>query len=221
MLHAWASWAGDPAAPAARWITEGAPAGIAVNFELDGLLEPVAGEECGGVDDLASDPDTFANYAGVEDDPAALAILDDYISKGWLESFTSIENLRAAVGGEPILNKFACVVKTRIDGTLKHRIIMDSKESQVTSVSRKSYKAVLPRFTDLVQDCLNLQCGTSPIECFVCDAEDAFWHRAILRFGFPPLRSTVGTRRSYPGVSLPPPPLWRAKSDFDPLTPPL
>ena len=55
---------------------------------------------------------------------------------------------------------------------------MDSKRSAVTEASRKSYRAVLPRFTDLITDVLELQASAAPdaqVEALVLDAEDAFW----------------------------------------------
>ena len=77
-----------------------------------------------------------------------------------------------------VRNKFACIKKLRPDGTMKYRIIMDSKESGVTSASRKQYKQILPRQTDLISDALSLmadmQAGEQ-IDFFVCDAEDAYW----------------------------------------------
>ena len=82
------------------------------------------------------------------------------------------------MGGDPVLNKFACVMKARLDGTVKRRIIMDSKRSLVTEASRKSYRAVLPRATDLVHDILDLMAtADSPedLDILVLDAKDAFW----------------------------------------------
>ena len=58
--------------------------------------------------------------------------------------------------------KFACIVKQRTDGTVKRRFIMDSKRSSVTAASRKTYKAILPRATDLVTDVLSLKSEASP-----------------------------------------------------------
>ena len=80
----WATWAGDPAVAAARWFQDGAPAGINVQFELDGVLEPILGETPLPSDELHSEYDIFVNYEGVETDPEALNIIEEYISNGWL-----------------------------------------------------------------------------------------------------------------------------------------
>ena len=178
LLHSWSEWARDPASHAAHWILTGAPAGISVDFELDGVLERVVGETPLTLDQLESNPDSFANYKGVEDDPDALAIVEGYISNGWLREFDTLEELTVFVDGPPILNKFACISKTRLDGTVKRRIIMDSKKSLVTDASKKQYKAVLPRATDLITDflaCLSESQPGDELDGFVCDADDAFW----------------------------------------------
>ena len=82
LLQAWARWSGDPAHHVAEWLRSGSPAGIEVPFELDGIFEPVGTEDPDCPDDLSSQ--LTPNYSGVETDPAALAIIDGYIEKGWL-----------------------------------------------------------------------------------------------------------------------------------------
>ena len=83
LLHAWATWSGDPAAHAARWLIDGSPAGVTIDYELTGVLEPIEDETPIDTDELISDAD-HVNYKGVESDPEALAIIDGYVEKGWL-----------------------------------------------------------------------------------------------------------------------------------------
>ena len=104
-------------------------------------------------------------------------ILDGYVTNGWLAEFSTLEELTEYVEGPPVLNKFACIVKQKPDGSTKRRIIMDSKRSSVTAASRKMYKATFPRATDLVADILSLQANApqnESVEAFVLDAEDCF-----------------------------------------------
>ena len=108
------------------------------------------------IDELESDPTNFFNYHGVEDDPEAVSIIDDFVEKGWLQEYDTLDLMRADVQGEPVLNKFACIVKVKPDGTTKRRFIMDSKQSSVTAASKKMYIAVLPRLTDVISDALTL-----------------------------------------------------------------
>ena len=82
LLHSWSGWAGDPAHSTAAWLWTGAPAGISVDFELDGLLEAVGPEHPLGVDELPTDMESFRNYAGVESDPEAIKIIDNHVNSG-------------------------------------------------------------------------------------------------------------------------------------------
>ena len=131
-----------------------------------------------------------------------MKVIESYIANGWLEEHDSLESLTAAVGGTPIFNKFACLTKVRSDGTCKRRIIMDARRSGVTASSRKMYKAVLPRQTDLVQDTLRLLSGAKDAESvdyMVLDADDAFWqvplHPKERRFYCAMLRDSNGKTR--------------------------
>ena len=116
MVHAWATWAGDPAAHTAEWLWDGAPAGIEKDFVLDGVLEAAEDESPADAGELATNQETFANYTGVEDNLEAV----EYIRQNWLQEFSSLAEVREFVGGEPILNKFACISKERPDGSMKH-----------------------------------------------------------------------------------------------------
>ena len=83
LLQAWATWAGDPAAATTQWLWDGAPAGVEVDFALDGVLAPVDPEAPEPPEDLGSDPASCQNYHGVESDPEALEIIQSYIDRGW------------------------------------------------------------------------------------------------------------------------------------------
>ena len=55
---------------------------------------------------------------------------------------------------------------------------MDSKASLVTAASRKMYRAVLPRLTDMISDLLSLLAAEDSHEIImqlILDAEDAYW----------------------------------------------
>ena len=180
----------------------GAPTGISQAFALDGVLEPVDPETPLPVEALSTEWTDFQNYVGVESDPEALAIIDEYVSRGWLKEFDSHQSLSDYLGDEPVFSKFACICKSRADGTVKRRIIMDSKRSMVTEASRKQYKSVLPCVTDLLTDVLALQAGARDAETvrlLVLDAEDAFWqiplHRSEQRFYCAQLRRKDGSSR--------------------------
>ena len=127
-----------------------------MDFQLQGLLEPVLDEHPLAHEELDCDVDHFNNYAGVESDPEAIAIIEGYVEQGWLLELDSLDAVTAYLGRKPILSKLACIVKERPDGSTKRRIIMDSKAPSVTDASRKMFRSVLPRLTDMISDLLSL-----------------------------------------------------------------
>ena len=88
---------------------EGAPAGISKEFQLGDLLEHVGDEDPIPIGELSSDPESFCNYQGVESDEAAMAIIDSYISNGWVKEFRTYNEAVAFVGAKPVLNKIAAL----------------------------------------------------------------------------------------------------------------
>ena len=195
LLHAWASAAGDPAAPVANWFTEGAPAAISIPMdELKGIMPevPENDEDVADPADLTCDCDTFLNHGCLDNDPDAVAIISEYVDKGFLHRCGSLEECKKFLGGaDPILNKFACIEKYKwVDATgewkVKRRIIMDSLRSGVKAASRRQYKSVLPRITDAIaslikamKECAEMPMSEEEVEQFVIDATDAFWELGL------------------------------------------
>ena len=183
-VQLWASAAQDPGAKIVSWLTEGAPGGLLVHPDLDGLFPSVVDDtmtrEPG---DLFTDFSSFENYVGVEDNPHAKAAIQGYIDKGFIDSFDTLDACQAALGGkERILSKLGCVTKTKInaDGVAvtKHRIILDAKQSKVTQATDRKYRSELPRVMDAVNDILSLMASLRPgeeIVQVVADIVDAFW----------------------------------------------
>lgn len=64
----------DPAAFAAKWLYQGAPAGLSPSIDLKGVCAEVD-DDSPELDDAspATDFDTFSNYDGVETNPDAIA----------------------------------------------------------------------------------------------------------------------------------------------------
>ena len=187
LLTAWACAAKDPAARLCQWLFTGAPAGLERGFDdLDGLFPRVAPDEGDDIDTLASDYESFSNYTGVDDDPDAAAVLEKYIQLDFLKRFRTLQEVKAFVGGNPILNKLGLVVryKTNTAGqeVKKTRIIVDNKESGVTRVAKRTHRSTLPRPANAVQSAMGLMDGNvkeedleSYIDLLVADVSDAFW----------------------------------------------
>ena len=184
LLEYWALTTQDPAAVAARWLFEGAPAGLSMDIEL--------GELCAKVDDdspelddvaLATDYDTFNNYEGVETNVDAVAAIQNYHSKGYLRECQNLTETTEFLGAKPTLSKLGCIVKEKVNtdtgqATRKTRIILDCKKSQVSRYASRSHKSALPRVTDAVQSAMKLMhscCAQESVTLFIADVADAFW----------------------------------------------
>ena len=203
LLEAWARHARDPGQRLCKWLTEGAPAGLACTFEdLDGLyprVDPAA--ETGSPDDLFTDHDSFVNYKGVDEDPDAAKVIDSYIASGYMQEFQRHSEVAEFVGGEPIVSKLGLVVKERVNPTSgkvtkKVRIILDNKQSGVSTTAVRTHRSTLPRAIHAIGGALSLmnwvpqprgahrpnvwtrQCPShSPrrLRWLIADFTDAFW----------------------------------------------
>eukprot|EP00435_Cladocopium_sp_Y103_P033066 s206_g8.t1 len=82
-LEYWALVAHDPAAFAAKWLCEGAPAGLSMGIELGDICAEVQ-DDAPELDEvaLATDYDTFSNYEGVETNEDAVAAIRSYRGRG-------------------------------------------------------------------------------------------------------------------------------------------
>ena len=86
-LKLWAKAIDDPAADAVDWLETGAPAGITVHPKLEGIWPPVEGAEAKIESEfLFTNFESCHNYAGVEENPAAISAIQGYIEKGYLLS---------------------------------------------------------------------------------------------------------------------------------------
>ena len=95
LLEYWARAVEDPGMELAKWTYQGAPAGIECQtLELDGVCPRVDETEQQASVDLSTHYDTFENYEGVEDDSEAAVAIDQYLSKGYLMKFDTLEELQ-------------------------------------------------------------------------------------------------------------------------------
>ena len=82
------------------------------------------------------------------------------------------------LGSEPILSRFR-VLKRCKGGRLKKRVVLDVKESRVTSITRRTHRVVHPRISDAIADALEMMSHLEPgqeVERLVLDFVDAFWN---------------------------------------------
>ena len=175
----WAKAAKDPAVVLGKWLTSGAPGGINQFPPDDGVFPKAADPStpCDSLEFLHSDPETFVNYSGVEENDDVWKQLKAFVDARQLLSFDTYEEVCNYLKSKPILSKFGVISKWK-DGAWKHRIIMDSNRSGVTGNSRRTHRLILPRATDAVSDALGLSMNLPPghsLEQFILDFVDAFW----------------------------------------------
>lgn len=186
LLYFWGLLADDPAANVAKWLMFGTPAGITRDMpELSTLFPTVEDDRDPDLhfDDLFTDFDSFRNYSNVEDNDAAVEAILNYHKKGYIKQFDSLDQVRKYLGAEPILSKFGCISKQKTNPVtgktkMKHRIILDSKESSIVRVTNRQFKSVLPRATDAAfgtVDMLRNRTDAEDAALFVIDIMDAFW----------------------------------------------
>ena len=133
--------------------------------------------------DIQPDYDAFTNYGAFDSYPHDREMILDFVKKGWLKAFESLEDCRDFLGADPVLNPFAIIEKAKWNShtgkpDVKYRMIMDAKKSMVKEASNKEFRSLLPRMSDAITSILELLDGLSPEESvalMVLDATDAFW----------------------------------------------
>ena len=81
-------------------------------------------------------------------------------------------------GAPPHFSRFGLIAKMK-DGKVKKRIILDCLASGLWKRTKRRFRMILPRLTDVVQDLLILLSRCLPhedVELFVVDFCDAFWN---------------------------------------------
>ncbi len=94
----------------------------------------------------------WANYLSGEHEPARSAIeIDRRISMGYAKLYNSwqavLEDFESV-----LVSKLAVIIKTKEDGTLKVRGVLDLRRSKYNSFVKGSERIVVPRLRDLVEE---------------------------------------------------------------------
>ena len=179
LLEAWRLKSGDPDSAVAKWLNDGSPAGIREHAEPCGIF-PVADDDAElDAECLATSYGEFENYAGVENDEAAIEEIAKHLKAGHLKAYDSVAELAAALGEDPILSKIEVITRTRA-GRTKKRVILDTRESLLRWASAKGQRVLLPRLLDAIMCILELlasPCADEDfaVSAFVLDFAEAFW----------------------------------------------
>ena len=186
LLHLWVCASKDPDELPVQWLRHGAPAGILHPIESRGVFpeyDPSVDVRTVDPEGLRTDPD-HANYEGVEEDQEVSDEIARFAKEGWTRTFDTLEELRAYVKGDPVFSRLGVIKKMR-NGKWKSRLVVDSKQSEVSGATRKFERTLLPRGLDVTHDTLDLMASTkynigpgaddAAVEYLIADFKDAFF----------------------------------------------
>ena len=179
VVRAFVNMANDPDTELADWLEDGAPTGVARDIRGSGIF-PVAqsgGEDHGELWRHWARMEPRSNYASVEEHGDLVrAEIRRLRECGFVSVYRNWEAVKERFG-QVVVSKMAAIVKKKEDGSLKLRLIIDMRRSQVNAHVRLHERIVLPRVADMLKDALALQGRTSDdaeLDMFVLDWADAF-----------------------------------------------
>ena len=158
LVDAFAVAANDPDRSLRDWMVNGCPAGVAKSIPSGGIFPPAEpkGEEGGDLDEVLTATHVAGNYKSVEEEPAlAAAEVDRLIAKGYAMHYKDWGEATKKYG-KVLVSKLALIVKTREDGSIKARLVLDLRRSKYNSFVSCKERVVLPRLSDLVDDATDL-----------------------------------------------------------------
>ena len=175
---------GDPDQDLPRWVTEGAPVGVAKDITDGGIfpLAPTDARPVNEVSEILTLTEPISNYKSVEDArEIAAAEIDRAVKMGFAKHYDSWDELLRGEG-QVVIAKLACNIKLKPDLTRKVRMIADLRRNGYNRFVRYAERIVLPRLTEVLEDAADLD------ECLVageilshlsCDFADAFHNFAV------------------------------------------
>ena len=155
LLRAFSWTAGGLDTDIISWVQDGAPkewargsTAVEPSMVFPRVARPIS-KVC--LEDLYAHTEPSGSYISVsEHSGAVLAELQRLEAAGYVEWFASLDEVRRKLGAA-IMSNLACVRSVRADGTRKHRLVVDLRQSGVNSVAPLGERLVLPRIWDAVQ----------------------------------------------------------------------
>ena len=197
LFEAWRKHSGDPEMDLVSWIRAGTPLGMTENIPYCNIF-PMTEDEEG---ELESMPDMEAqlgaeNYKSFVEEPEhAHAEVQRYLEKGFCIELDEEELRQQFPVGT--VSKLALIIKTKEDGTVKRRVIIDLLRSGGNGRCRIRERIVLPRIQDVLDSLRYLrenrfglvlkaqgedwddQDQCDEIELVSADLSDAYCHLAV------------------------------------------
>ena len=154
----------DPDDQVEAWFRHGAPLGIK-EYPIDRNIFPRHEEETVQTklqDLMTEEPGSRRTMA--DDDPDALAELENLVKRGWAKKVASTRAAKNFVRGPVVVSRLIVITKERkykdergkVVKKLKKRLILNLKRSGITAAAAKMERPELPRTLDIIFSNLEL-----------------------------------------------------------------
>lgn len=178
VLRAWANITDDPdARNLADWLVSGAPLGFTEDIPRCGVFPPVEGPrwEDEALLGLSRSLEGWSNYGtAVEGKEEVHKLINDYMVRGMCHLVATEEEVEKELGRPPLLNKLGLITKVKEDGTKKHRLIWDLRESKANLACSQGERIMLPKLMDVAEAAVAVYRNGKQPWIAVADIQDAF-----------------------------------------------
>ena len=135
LVQAWVTAAGDVEVDVPRWLRHGTPMGIEVPIIPRGVFPEVTPEEAtADLESISARMEPTSNYKSFDD---ARDVVEPELKRlrtaGYLKALGTWDEVKAFFGDDVAVSKLAAILKTRPDGSLKTRLVVDYCRSGVNS----------------------------------------------------------------------------------------
>ena len=194
VVAAYVAKAQDPDHQLAKWLREGAPAGVAREIEACGVFPRVenTAEANTELHKFYARTGTRQNYKSAEENAHLVTKeLKRIQTEGYVNEYGTWDQVQATFGNV-IVSRLAAILKTKEDGSIKVRLIMDMLRSHINSFVKLHERVVLPRLMDVVSDLVSIACAEAMpmseaeiIDMMVLDFKDAFHSMGVAKEELP------------------------------------
>ena len=152
ILAAYCAASGDPDWLLSEWLVHGAPMGAVREITRVGVFPPDVKTEKRHPATLKTiSLAGWVNYRSAEQEPDIVrSLLKEMLDAKWSAKHQSLEAAqRTLPAGKIKINKLGLVSKQKTDGSWKHRLVWDLRESGVNEAIDQGERTILPRPSDL------------------------------------------------------------------------